>query len=42
MNVVLLLAISGFLLILAVFILIIGIIVILVDWKNVQNNKRNY
>jgi len=42
MNMILPLAISGVLLILGILILIIGIIVILVDWKNNQNSKRNY
>ncbi|MCV0391767.1 MAG: hypothetical protein K5790_00555 [Nitrosopumilus sp.] len=36
------LAISGFFLILGAIVTIVGIIVILVDWKNNQNNKRNY
>ena len=42
MDMILPLAISGVLLILGILILIIGIIVILVDWKNNQNSKRNY
>ena len=42
MNMILPLAISGVLLILGILIFIIGIIVILVDWKNNQNSKRNY
>ena len=42
MNMILPLAVSGFLLILGAIISIIGMIVILVDWKNIQNNKRNY
>ncbi|MDH3823514.1 MAG: hypothetical protein OES19_07235, partial [Nitrosopumilus sp.] len=42
MNMILPLVISGFLLILGAIISIIGVIVILVDWKNNQNSKRNY
>ncbi|QLH06278.1 hypothetical protein [Nitrosopumilus ureiphilus] len=42
MNVVLVLAISGFLLILGIIISVIGTIVMLVDLKNNQNNKRSY
>ncbi len=42
MDMILPLAISGVLLILGILIFIIGIIVILVDWKNNQNSKRNY
>jgi len=42
MNMLLPLAISGVLLILGIIISIIGVIVILVDWKNNQNIKRNY
>ena len=42
MNMVLPLVISGFLLILGSIISIIGVIIILVDWKNNQNNKQNY
>lgn len=36
------LAISGLFLILGAIVAIIGVIVTLVDWKNSQNNKRNY
>jgi len=42
MNMVLPLVISGFLLILGSIISIVGVIIILVDWKNNQNNKQNY
>ena len=42
MNMILPLAVSGFLLILGAIISIMGMIIILVDWKNIQNNKRNY
>ncbi|WP_316505866.1 hypothetical protein [Nitrosopumilus sp.] len=35
-------AISGFLLILGIVISTIGVIIILIDWKNIQNNKRSY
>jgi hypothetical protein len=42
MNTVLVLAFSGFLLILGIIISIIGTIVILVDLKNNQGNKRSY
>ena len=42
MNVVLVLALSGFLLILGIIISVIGTIVLLVDLKNNQNNKRSY
>lgn len=41
-NTVLVLAFSGFLLILGIIISVIGTIVILVDLKNNQNNKRGY
>ena len=36
------LAISGFMLILGIIISIIGLIVFLLDWKNIQDSKRNY
>ncbi|MDH3279367.1 MAG: hypothetical protein OEL84_11550 [Nitrosopumilus sp.] len=42
MNVVLVLALSGFLLILGIIISVIGTIVLLIDLKNNQNNKRSY
>ena len=42
MNVIMFLALFGFLLILGIIISIIGTIVILVDLKNNQNNKRSY
>ena len=42
MNVVLVLALSGFLLILGIIISVIGTIVLVVDLKNNQNNKRSY
>ncbi|MGH1567439.1 MAG: hypothetical protein ACRBB5_08515 [Nitrosopumilus sp.] len=42
MNMVLPLIISGFLLILGSIISIVGVTIILVDWKNNQNNKQNY
>ncbi|MBT8173821.1 MAG: hypothetical protein KJN83_07200 [Nitrosopumilus sp.] len=42
MNTVLILAFSGFLLILGIIISVIGTIVILVDLKNNQGNKRSY
>ena len=41
-NKILPLAISGILLILGIIILLIGVILSLVDWKNTQNNKRNF
>ena len=42
MNKILPLAISGILIILGIIMLLIGVIVSLVDWKNIQNNKRNF
>ena len=42
MNVVLVLAISGLVLIVGIVVSVIGTIVILVDLKNNQNNKRSY
>jgi len=42
MNKILPLAISGILLILGVIILLIGIVLSILDWKNIQNNKRNF
>ncbi len=42
LNIVMFLALSGFLLILGIIISIIGTAVILVDLKNNQNNKRSY
>ena len=42
MNKILPLAISGILIILGIITLLIGVIVSLVDWKNIQNNKRNF
>jgi len=42
MNTVLPLVISGILLILGIIILLVGVILYLIDWKNIQNNKRNY
>jgi len=42
MNMILPLILSGILLLLGIVISIIGIIIIFVDWKNNQNNKRNY
>jgi len=42
MNKILPLAISGILIILGILILLIGVIVSLVDWKSIQNNKRNF
>lgn len=42
MNKILPLAISGILLILGIVVLMIGIILYFIDWKNVQNNKRNF
>ena len=42
MNKILPLAISGILLILGIITLLIGVIISLVDWKNIQNNKRNF
>jgi hypothetical protein len=42
MNKILSLAISGILIILGIVALLIGVIVSLVDWKNIQNNKRNF
>ncbi|NOS61876.1 MAG: hypothetical protein HOO66_02390 [Nitrosarchaeum sp.] len=42
MNKILPLAISGILLIIGIVTLLIGVILSLVDWKNIQNNKRNF
>jgi hypothetical protein len=42
MNKILPLAISGILIILGIIMLLIGVIISLVDWKNIQNNKRNF
>jgi hypothetical protein len=42
MNTVLPLVISGILLILGIIILLVGVILYLIDWKNLQNNKRRY
>ena len=42
MNKILPLAISGILLILGIIVLIIGIVLYIIDWKNIQNNKRNF
>ena len=42
MNKILPLAISGILIILGIITLLIGVIISLVDWKNIQNNKRNF
>jgi hypothetical protein len=42
MNKILPLAISGILVILGIITLLIGMILSLIDWKNTQNNKRNY
>lgn len=42
MNKILPLAISGILLIIGIVILLVGVILSLVDWKNIQNNKRNF
>ena len=42
MNKILPLAISGILLIIGIITLLIGVILSLVDWKNIQNNKRNF
>lgn len=41
-NTVLPLVISGLLLIFGIIILLVGITLHLIDWKNIQNNKRNY
>ncbi|MCE9617983.1 MAG: hypothetical protein K8Q88_06455 [Nitrosarchaeum sp.] len=42
MNKILPLAISGILLIIGIVALLIGVVLSLVDWKNIQNNKRNF
>ncbi len=42
MNKILPLAISGILLILGIIMLLTGIILSIIDWKNTQNNKRNF
>lgn len=42
MNKILPLAISGILLIIGIITLLIGVVLSLVDWKNIQNNKRNF
>ena len=42
MNKILPLAISGILLIIGIVTLLIGVILSLVDWKNIQNNKKNF
>ncbi len=42
MNMIFQLIISGIMLILGITISIIGVLVIFVDWKNIQDNKRNY
>ena len=42
MNIVLPLVISGILLILGIIILLVGVILYLIDWKNIQNDKRNF
>ena len=42
MNMIFPLLISGIMLILGIIISIIGVIVIFIDWKNIQDNKRNY
>ena len=41
-NMVYPLAISGIMMILGILILIIGGIIFIVDWKNIQNKKRDY
>ena len=42
MNKILPLAISGILIILGIIILLVGSVLSFVDWKNLQNNKRNF
>ena len=42
MNRVMPLAVSGILLILGIIVLLIGIVMSFIDWKNIQNNKRNF
>lgn len=42
MNKILPLAISGILLILGIIVLIVGVVLYFIDWKNIQNNKRNF
>lgn len=42
MNKILPLAISGILLIVGIIVLLIGIVLSFIDWKNIQNNKRNF
>jgi len=41
-NTILPLVISGILLIFGIIILLVGGVLYLLDWKNIQNNKRNY
>lgn len=42
MNKLMPLAISGILIILGIIILLVGSVLSFVDWKNIQNNKRNF
>lgn len=42
MNKIVPLAISGILIILGIIILLVGSVLSFVDWKNIQNNKRNF
>lgn len=42
MNKIMPLAISGILIILGIIILLVGSVLSFVDWKNIQNNKRNF
>ena len=42
MNKIMPLVISGILLIIGIIVLLIGILLYFIDWKNIQNNKRNF
>ncbi len=42
MNMIFPLVVSGIMLISGIIISIIGVIIIFIDWKNIQDNKRNY
>ena len=41
-NTILPLVVSGVLLIFGIIILLVGVVLYLIDWKNIQNNNRNY
>ncbi|MFB5637027.1 MAG: hypothetical protein ACE5RF_01330 [Nitrosarchaeum sp.] len=42
MTTILPLAISGILIIFGIILLLIGVVLFFIDWKNIQNNKRNF